>query len=66
RVTAVMKLGTHDMFLAKILAVHVERKLINNQNNLVFDKAEPICYCHGYYYALGKNLGRHGFSVRKK
>ena len=65
RVTEIKKLGTHDMFLANILAVHVERKLINNKNNLIYENADPICYCHGYYYALGKNLGRQGFSVMK-
>ena len=32
----------------------------------VLDQADPIVYSHGTYYAMGKELGRFGYSVRKK
>jgi len=29
------------------------------------DKCKVIAYSHGQYYALGKKLGKFGFSVKK-
>jgi len=67
RVTKVIDLGTHQMFLAKVVAVNVEEKYLDKQTGK-FDlrQTDPIAYLHGSYYALGENLGRFGFSVRKK
>jgi len=66
RVTHVMPLGTHDMFMAEIMAVHVNENLIDERNHLRLDKAELLAYAHGYYYGLGKSKGKFGFSVHKK
>lgn len=66
RVTDVQQLGSHDMFLAKVLAIHADKKLIDKKGALDLQAAELICYSHGHYYALGKELGHFGFSVRKK
>ena len=66
-VTRVIELGTHSMFLAKVVAVNVEEKYLDKQTGK-FDlrQTDPIAYLHGSYYTLGENLGRFGFSVRKK
>lgn len=66
-VTQVIELGTHHMFLARVVAVDVEERFLDKQSNK-FDlrQTNPITYLHGSYYALGENLGRFGFSVRKK
>jgi len=61
----IIKLGSHDMFIAKVLCVHVDKKLIY-KNSLKLEKANLIAYSHGNYYLLGKYLGHFGFSVRKK
>lgn len=66
RVTQMIPLGSHDMFLAKVLCVHVDEKLLDQQGKLRLDKAGLIAYSHGTYHALGKSLGTFGFSVRKK
>ena len=67
RTTQIIELGSHDMFLAKVVAIHVEEQYLDKKTN-VFDlrQANPIAYLHGSYYVLGKRLGRFGFSVRKK
>ena len=67
KVSQIIELGTHHMFLAEVVAVNVEERFLDKQTNK-FDlrQTNPIAYLHGSYYALGENLGRFGFSVRKK
>jgi len=66
RVFEIKSLGTHDMFLAKVLCIHASKEFMGKDGAFDFRKAEPICYSHGKYYALGKYLGHFGYSVRKK
>ena len=67
RVQQVIELGSHDMFIAEVVAVHVEEKFLDKKTG-VFDlrQTDPIAYLHGSYYVLGERLGRFGYSVRKK
>lgn len=65
-VVSMTKLGTHDMFLAKVLCVHADKKYMDEKGKFHLDKARPIVYSHGYYYGTGKKLGKFGYSVRKK
>jgi len=66
RVTEIKSLGTHDMFLAKVLCIHADKKYLGKNGAFDLRKAEPLCYSHGKYYALGKYLGHFGFSIRKR
>ena len=66
RVFDVIPLGVHDMFLADVVAVHVEEELVDESGKLRLDKAHLAAYAHGDYFALGKKVGSFGFSVRKK
>ncbi len=66
RVRDIISLGSHDMFIAEILCVNVEEKLLDKSGKLHLDKADLICYNHGEYSALSESLGHFGFSVRKK
>lgn len=66
RVKDVMKLGTHDMFLAEVVAVHADEAYMDETGRFSFTKAEPLAYSHGTYFTLGKELGSFGYSVRKK
>ena len=66
KVTDVVPLGSHHMFLADIVAVDVEETLIDAAGKLHLDKAGLITYAHGEYFELGKKLGSFGYSVRKK
>lgn len=65
RVTECKPLGSHDMFLAKVLCIHADKKYINAKGAFKFESTDPICYSHGKYYLLGKELGHFGFSVKK-
>ena len=66
RVTEIKKLGSHDMFIAKVLCIHADKAYINKKGAFDLAAADLICYSHGKYYLLGKELGYFGFSVRKK
>lgn len=61
-----LDLGSHEMFIAEIVAVDVEDGLLNDKGKLMLDKAGLICYSHGKYWTLGKELGFFGYSVAKK
>ena len=66
RVTDIVPLGTHDMFIADIVAVNVDEQLVDAEGKLRLDKAGLAAFAHGEYFALGRKLGDFGFSVRKK
>ena len=65
RVREIKELGSHHMFIADVLAVHVDDKYMNDKNKFCLEKAEPIVYSHGAYLMTGEVLGTFGFSVKK-
>lgn len=66
RVKQVIPLGSHDMFLAEIVAVHADQQYMDEKGKFHLDQACPVVYSHGAYLATGKKLGTFGYSVRKK
>ena len=66
RVTDIIPLGSHDLFLADIVAVDVEESLLDEEGKLHLERADLVAYAHGDYFALGRCLGHFGFSVAKK
>ena len=65
RVRQIMPLGSHDMFLADVAAVHADEKYMDEKRRFHLEKAEPIVYSHGAYLVCGELLGTFGYSVRK-
>lgn len=66
RVKEITSYGTHDMFLAEVLAVDVDEAYINGNQALDLQKAGLLAYAHGFYYGLGRKIGKFGWSVEKK
>ena len=66
RVTDIIKLGTHDMFMADIIAVNVDERYIDEKGKLRIEQCSLAAYAHGSYFALGKKIGSFGYSVKKK
>ena len=66
KVREIIPLGSHDMFLAEIVAVDVEEKLLDEAGKLHLEKAGLMAYSHWEYFAIGKKIGSFGYSVRKK
>ena len=65
RVKEIIPLGSHDMFLAEVLAINADEKYINDKGAFDISKCDLIAYANGHYYALGKKLGKFGFSVQR-
>ncbi|MCI6431814.1 MAG: flavin reductase family protein [Lachnospiraceae bacterium] len=66
RVEKIEKLGSHYMFIARVLAVHADEAYMDENGRFDLNKARPMVYSHGEYYGLGKKLGSFGYSVKKK
>ena len=66
KVTEVKHLGSHDMFIAEIVAIQVDDKYIDADGKLDLRKAGVMFYSHGEYFAQGKKIGQMGYSVKKK
>ena len=66
RVTDIIPMGSHDMFLADIVAVDVDEALVDGNGKLHLERADVVAYAHGDYFELGKRLGSFGYSVAKK
>ena len=66
KVKQVLPLGSHDMFLADVVAVHADEKYMDENHKFHLEQAAPIIYSHGSYFGCGELLGTFGYSVRKK
>lgn len=62
----IIPLGSHDMFLAEVVSVAVDKKLMDEKGRFHLNKSGLIVYSHGEYYGLGELLGKFGYSVKKK
>ncbi len=65
RVTEKKELGKHHMFLAEVVAVHVDEKYMDEKGSFHLNDAKPLVYSHGRYLSLGKEIGSFGYSVKK-
>lgn len=66
RVSEIIPLGSHDMFMADIVSVDVDEDYIDEKGRLRIEKCSLAAYAHGSYFALGKKIGSFGYSVKKK
>ena len=66
RVTQKLELGTHDMFIAEVLAVHVDDQYMDDSGRFNLNDSKPLVYSHGRYLTTGKEIGSFGYSVKKK
>lgn len=66
KVEQIMELGSHHMFIAKVVGVHVDRQYLDEKGKFNLNQADMIVYSHGEYYDLNKSLGTFGYSIRKK
>ena len=67
RVEQTLRLGSHDMYVARVVNVAADEAFIDPHTGR-FDLAASglMAYVHGGYFALGRKLGKFGFSVEKK
>ncbi len=66
KVFEVLHFGTHDVFMADILNISCDERILDSKGRICLDRANLMAYAHGEYFALGKKLGKFGFSTGKK
>lgn len=67
KVKDIISLGSHDLFIAEVVALQVEDRLMDKNEKIHLENADLISYSHGEYFPLdNKALGKFGFSVMKK
>lgn len=66
KVKEIVKLGSHDMFVAEVVGVTVSEEYMDEKGKFHLNDTELVAYSHGEYFSLGEKLGSFGYSVKKK
>ena len=66
KVKEIVPLGSHDMFIAEIVAIDADEKYIDEKGAFNISKCDLIAYANGGYYPLESKIGKFGYSVQKK
>lgn len=66
RVEQTVPLGSHTMFVARVVSVSVDERWLDGTGRFHLEQAKPVVYSHGTYYGLGEAIGTFGYSVAKK
>jgi flavin reductase (DIM6/NTAB) family NADH-FMN oxidoreductase RutF len=67
KVKEILSLGSHDLFLGEIVALHVKEEVQKERGRIDITKALPLVFCPGAqeYWDLGKCIGHYGFTKGK-
>jgi flavin reductase (DIM6/NTAB) family NADH-FMN oxidoreductase RutF len=66
-VKEIIELGSHDMFIANVVAVNADENHFDKETGAFnLANAEMMTYLHGKYYSVGKKLGKFGYSIEGK
>ena len=66
KVKEIKKMGSHHMFISEVLAINADKKYIDEKGAFDISKCDLIAYANGKYFSLGKQVGKFGFSVKKR
>lgn len=55
-------LGTHELFLGEIVAIHRDETVVNDKGRVDMAQAQPIAFATRGYYRVGEYLNTYGFS----
>jgi flavin reductase (DIM6/NTAB) family NADH-FMN oxidoreductase RutF len=65
-VKQIIPLGTHDMFISEVVHISADEAFMDAKGVFSLMQARPLVYNHGFYFGLGKKIGKFGWSVEKK
>ena len=65
RVTQCLPLGSHELFLAEVVAVEVRKDLLDSDGALHLERVRLLSFSHGLYQQTGELLGFFGYSVAR-
>ena len=63
----VMRLGSHDIFLAEIVATHADEEVLNENNKVMIEKFKPFAFCYNIqeYWTLDSLIGHYGWAHKE-
>jgi len=64
KVVQILSLGSHDLFLGKVVAVQADKDVLEESGRIDLVKAKPLVYGSHRYWGLGQLLATHGYSVK--
>ena len=66
KVKEIVKLGSHDMFIAEVVNVLADKQYIDPATDkFELAMARLVAYSHGHYYKMGEEIGKFGWSVKR-
>lgn len=65
QVTQTLHLGTHDLFLGKVVAVHAEEAILDARGEIDLARAGALAYGGHAYWAIGALAERQGYTMQK-
>lgn len=66
KVTQKIELGSHDMYIGKIVAIDANEEYIDEYGRLRVEDSALLSIVHTTYVPLGKKIADMGYSIRKK
>lgn len=64
KVKKLINLGSHDAFIAEIVAINYNQEVLDSKGKPDIDKIRPYAFCSGEYRVIGEKIGSFGFSAR--
>ena len=65
KLTQTIPLGSHDLFIGEIVAVHVGEALLDEHGFIDYSKTTAVIYVGNEYWSMGEHLGASGFTLKK-
>lgn len=64
KVTQVVHLGAHDLFIGEVVALHADESVLNDRGHIDVAKANPMAYAAHEYWSLKEKVGSYGFTAK--
>jgi flavin reductase (DIM6/NTAB) family NADH-FMN oxidoreductase RutF len=64
KVKDVLNLGSHDIFIAEVVAVHYDEEVLQENGSPDIEKIKPYSCSLGEYRSMGDKLGSMGYSMK--
>ncbi|QAT48362.1 flavin reductase family protein [Caproiciproducens sp. NJN-50] len=60
----VVALGSHDIFLAEVVATHIDEEILDDKDKVMIEKFKPFAFCYNSqeYWTLDKLIGHYGWA----
>ncbi len=66
QVIQTVHLGSHDLFLGKVVAVTADEAVLDGHGNIDLSRAKPLAYGGHAYWTLGPRVAAQGYTVRNE